>query len=238
MKTGSKTIGRHTHHFICPDDQQQCQEDPSYRLTHRCDLCHKTRREVAAGVALDMWITSYTVDTLLDGAIPTDPEAVRIEILGLRAVRDALKNANNALIKEVATLRGEQHHEDASPLQEKEVMPEFIVRMHNHAGWQSSTHSAENATEAARQAVMDRVPWLMQYPHELTIDLEKKRYRVDYTGPPRMVALGHVQEAGYWWSEDIRIGKPDDCLACGGSGMDHYTHGLSQCWKCNGRKTV
>ena len=112
-------------------------------------------------------------------------------------------------------------------------MQTFIVYKHNHAGWFRSIVEAESEDEAKLAAIYQDVPWLKNYSH--TITFNEYGYTVSYTGEPRSVALGRTQYPGHWWSEEIRFGAEDDCMACGGTGKDHYSV-LGPCRKCKGVK--
>jgi hypothetical protein len=114
------------------------------------------------------------------------------------------------------------------------ALTEFVVQRHNHAGWFKTVEQAETAEDAMRQAIYAHVPWLMDYSHTLTINTETGCYVVEYTGEPRSVALGGIQYAGYWWSDQIHIGTATDCKYCGGTGKDHYVP-LKPCWSCKGK---
>lgn len=111
------------------------------------------------------------------------------------------------------------------------VPQQFVVWQHNHAGWRMSKHEADSADDALKASVYHWHEWLPEFSH--TLKIEDDRYIVDYTGEPRRVALGRVQHAGYWFSDKVRIGKEDDCSACGGTGIDHYNP-FNKCWKCKG----
>ena len=116
-------------------------------------------------------------------------------------------------------------------------MAEFIVHIHNHAGWKKNRVDAATQIDAIKAEIYRTHEWLSEYPHEIKFDgddatSDDHRYAVYYTGEVRTLPLGFRQYPGdLWFSDFIRVGEEDDCKSCGGTGINHYYH-WCQCWRC------
>lgn len=109
-------------------------------------------------------------------------------------------------------------------------MKDFSVWQHHHHGWTMSKHEACSEEDALKSSVYLSHPWLSTFEHSIVI--KDDRYVVTYMGEPRTLGFGSTQTRGdYWFSDDIRIGKDDDCPGCGGTEVNHYNPFIP-CWKC------
>jgi len=113
-------------------------------------------------------------------------------------------------------------------------MSQFVVCQHHHYGWTKNTHEAATEKDAMLADILKYHDWLPNYSHQ--VEFKEGRYAVTYTGENRSLPLGRIQRNGdRWFSDQIRIGAAGDCVACGGTGVNHYNP-FVQCWKC-GDKT-
>lgn len=113
-------------------------------------------------------------------------------------------------------------------------MSEYVVYQHHHYGWTKTSHIAEDAQGALQADVCHFHPWLIQYGHK--IEFKDDGYVVYYDGEPYPPAYysNHPMRlvmGTYWFGDQIRIGQPDDCPECGGTGINHYNP-FVQCWEC------
>lgn len=126
---------------------------------------------------------------------------------------------------------------------------EYVVHLHNHAGWLMQVINAESIDDAIDAALEKRAGFLRrEYAGKYKIEHDDKRsefprYRVvwDDDEPKTFPSIcgfhaPPLQKGDVWWSERFQIGDVDDCPSCGGTGRSHYVPG-QQCWKCGERGT-
>lgn len=121
-------------------------------------------------------------------------------------------------------------------------MPEFIVHIKRHSGWHTTTAEGDTFGEAAVKAVIatckqfgldvNTIPHTVEYGEEVLprILSEPFRYRrvlFTETGErdvfdPHRGGWVTTQPGDIWFAERVEEGKPGDCPACGGTGIDFY----------------
>lgn len=115
-------------------------------------------------------------------------------------------------------------------------MPEYIVHIHQHFGWETTREPGETFAEAAVAAVvrvckernlnLDEIPHAVEYR-----DRDGYQSVVFYETSRRRIFGGYTYPGEYWFSDQVRQGHEDDCLSCGGTGVNHYNP-FRQCWSC------
>lgn len=120
------------------------------------------------------------------------------------------------------------------------IMTTYLVHMHRHCGWYTATAEGATFAEAAVKAVIEMclkygldvntVPHTVEY-------IEYKGYpHVAFTETSRRQVWGRVTKPGdAWFWEQVREGQDEDCLKCGGTGINHYNP-FMQCWGCGNHK--
>lgn len=113
-------------------------------------------------------------------------------------------------------------------------MAEYVIHQHHHYGWTMNTYEADSAEEAMMMDLLKSHEWLPEYGHKVEFIPDKQRYAVYFDGPPYPGAFRGIfaYDGGYWFGDQMRIGAPDDCAECGGTGVNHYNP-FCKCWKCD-----
>jgi hypothetical protein len=122
-------------------------------------------------------------------------------------------------------------------------MMEFILHMHNHAGWSTQTIEAKTLTEALTKGLNETAEFLSkEYAEKYKVEHDDPadkypRYRILWNDDePKTFYQGTPLNKGdVWWSDRFQVGKADDCTSCGGTGINHY-NSFMQCWKCGDRE--
>lgn len=122
-------------------------------------------------------------------------------------------------------------------------MTEFVLHMHNHAGWHTQTIEAASIAEAITKGLDARAGFLSrEYAGRYRVEhddpkADHPRFRVIWDDDePKAFAFGWTRYKGdVWWSDRFQIGAADDCQACGGTGQNHYSP-FHQCWNCGDPK--
>lgn len=108
----------------------------------------------------------------------------------------------------------------------------------NHAGFiEFKDIDAETPGEAAYKQMISRHDFLTNpgaTPHSWKAELLDNGWitiRV-YAEAVHPHFHGTLRPGDYWFNSKHRVGSPDDCLSCGGTGGSHYTSFGTECWKC------
>lgn len=124
------------------------------------------------------------------------------------------------------------------------MMPEFVLHMHNHAGWYTQTIAAPSIRAALVDGLDARAAFLKRdYAGKYRVehddpDVDYPRFRViwDSEEPKVFWVAPLLKKGDVWWSDRFQIGSEDDCQKCGGTGLSHY--GINtQCWACGDGKS-
>ena len=118
-------------------------------------------------------------------------------------------------------------------------MHEYVLHMHNHAGWFTQKIKAKSIAQALIKGLDARAGFLSkEYMGRYRIEhddptSEYPRFRVIWNDKtPKFFAFGRpIRKGDMWWSDRFQIGDENDCESCGGTGANHYYPGR-QCWKC------
>lgn len=123
-------------------------------------------------------------------------------------------------------------------------MGTYIVHAKTPTGWVTLAGEGESFSEAAIAAVVqhekDRGLDLDAIPHTVEFDDSDDYPRVQFFEASERVITTFgfcpaITKPGDWWfSVRVREGKPGDCGACGGTGLDYL--GLMKCGKCQGSR--
>ena len=117
-------------------------------------------------------------------------------------------------------------------------MPKFVVHQHAHHGWTTNSYEADVFEEAARIDILESHSFLKEIVHKIDFSIIEGNlyYSVSYNGEEPRPYLnpfgdGFQRKGDYWFGGKIREGSSDDCLDCGGTGINHY-YVWRQCWGC------
>lgn len=121
----------------------------------------------------------------------------------------------------------------------------YILHMHNHAGWFTQHVNAKNIVAAITEGLNKRAGFLSKkfdgkykVEHDNPLD-DHPRFRVVWDDDePKLFPFGQrsLAKGDLWWSDRFQIGKSEDCESCGGTGISHYNP-FDDCWSCHGYKT-
>lgn len=119
-------------------------------------------------------------------------------------------------------------------------MTSFIIHQHHHYGWTTDTVEAADTENAMILNILKYHMFLeKRYSGNYLIEFKPALYgdcyrycvrwandqpKIDHVGPP-------MYEGDTWFGDLIRVGAPEDCRRCGGTGSNHY-YSWKQCWAC------
>ena len=117
---------------------------------------------------------------------------------------------------------------------------EFVLHLHNHAGWRMRIISAISLEKAISEGLKETALFLSEkYANKHRIECDDPndnypRYRVIWDcDEPKIFPLHWMtlRKGDVWWSDRFQVGEKDDCSKCGGTGINHY-YSWKQCWEC------